>query len=402
MPSPRRSRTPSYRLHRPSGRAVVTLNGKDHYLGKHGTPESREAYDRLVAEWLAQGRQPLQPLAPDDGPTIDDVLLAYWQHASAYYRKRTGEPTKEQGNLRLVLRRLRHLYGRTPAARFDSLALEALRDAMIRDGLCRTRINKDTDRVKRLFRWAATKRLVPVSVCQLLGTVAGLRAGRTAAKERDPVKPVADEHVRATLPCLSPQVAAMIQLQRLTGMRPGEVTLIRGTDVDRSGDIWLYRPGSDRGPHGAHKTAWRERDRVIPQGPKAQAVLRPWLRADPAEYLFQPREARAAYNAQRRARRKSKVPPSQQQRTPKKNPKKQPGDRYRDSSYAQAVAKGCRKAGVPRWSPNQLRHSHATEVRRRFGLEAAQVVLGHARADVTQVYAERDLSLAVEVAAAVG
>ena len=54
------------------------------------------------------------------------------------------------------------------------------------------------------------------------------------------------------------------------------------------------------------------------------------------------------------------------------------------------------------WHPNQLRHNHATEVRQRFGLEAAQVSLGHATADVTQVYAERDLTLAVKVASEIG
>jgi site-specific recombinase XerC len=57
---------------------------------------------------------------------------------------------------------------------------------------------------------------------------------------------------------------------------------------------------------------------------------------------------------------------------------------------------------LPTWHPNQLRHSFATEARRRFGLEAAQVSLGHAAADVTQVYAERDLTLAARVAAEIG
>jgi len=49
-----------------------------------------------------------------------------------------------------------------------------------------------------------------------------------------------------------------------------------------------------------------------------------------------------------------------------------------------------------------LRHSAATEIRRQFGLEAAQTVLGHAKADITQVYAERDLSLAAEVMRRIG
>ena len=52
---------------------------------------------------------------------------------------------------------------------------------------------------------------------------------------------------------------------------------------------------------------------------------------------------------------------------------------------------------MEKWCPNRLRHSAATEIRKQYGLEAAQVVLGHAAADVTQVYAERDLELARRV-----
>ena len=55
-----------------------------------------------------------------------------------------------------------------------------------------------------------------------------------------------------------------------------------------------------------------------------------------------------------------------------------------------------------RWHPNQLRHTYATRVRKEHGLEAAQVVLGHSNADVTQIYAERDMRLAVEVASKLG
>ena len=79
-----------------------------------------------------------------------------------------------------------------------------------------------------------------------------------------------------------------------------------------------------------------------------------------------------------------------------------PGACYTPGSYAHAVGKAAAKAGVPHWHPNQLRHLHATDVRKRFGLEAAQAALGHARADVTQLYAERDLTLAAKVAAEMG
>jgi hypothetical protein len=64
--------TPSYQLHKPSGQAVVTLNGVDHYLGNYDTPESRAAYDRLIAEWLANGRR----FPPKPGAYCGDLTVA--------------------------------------------------------------------------------------------------------------------------------------------------------------------------------------------------------------------------------------------------------------------------------------------------------------------------------------
>lgn len=83
-------------------------------------------------------------------------------------------------------------------------------------------------------------------------------------------------------------------------------------------------------------------------------------------------------------------------------PKRTPGGSYAVTSYAHAVKRAALKAGVAHWHPNQLRHTFATQVRKQHGLEAAQVLLGHARADVTQVYAERDGALAATVAAKIG
>ena len=70
-------RVPTYRHHKPSGQAVVTLDGRDHYLGKHGTEASKQEYDRLIAEWLASGRR--TPRGGDrlDGLTVNELLLAY-------------------------------------------------------------------------------------------------------------------------------------------------------------------------------------------------------------------------------------------------------------------------------------------------------------------------------------
>src|SRR5262249_46979621 len=83
-------------------------------------------------------------------------------------------------------------------------------------------------------------------------------------------------------------------------------------------------------------------------------------------------------------------------------PKRNRHDTYNRHSYGDAIERGCLKAEIPVFTANQIRHTYATRVRHQFGLEAAQVVLGHSKADVTQVYAERNLSLARDVAAKIG
>jgi integrase len=229
-----------------------------------------------------------------------------------------------------------------------------------------------------------------------LAAVAALEKGRGDAREKPPVGPVPDDHVEAVLARVNPVVGAMIRLQRLTGMRPQEVVFLRPGDVDRSDPgCWVYRPGS-------HKTEHHGRERVVFIGPRAQEILRPWLDRDVDAYCFVPAEATAARNARARAKRKSPMTPSQAARKPKPDPKRAPGKRYTKDSYRVAVQRACDLAGAPRWAPNQLRHSAASEVRKRYGLEASQVVLGHSELGVTQVYAERDLAKARAVMAEFG
>jgi integrase len=267
---------------------------------------------------------------------------------------------------------------------------------MIQAGRCRPVVNKDVNRIKRMFRWGVEHELVPVTVYQALQTVAGLRKGRSDAREPEPVGPVHEEHIKAVLPFVTAPVAAMVQLQRLTGARPGEVTAMRPGDITREAvGVWVYCPHE-------HKTEHFGATRLVVIGPRAQEVLRPWLDRAPEAYCFSPAEAVAARNARSRANRKSPMTPSQAARKPKPNPKRAARARYDKDSYRWAIRKACQKAGVPVWHPNQLRHTAATEVRARFGLDAAQAVLGHAKADVTQVYAERDLAKARAVMSEIG
>lgn len=79
MASKKDSQIPKYCLHKSSGRARVTLNGKDFWLGRYGTPGSREKYDRLIAEWMANGRNP--PIQARDGLTVVEVMATFWRYA---------------------------------------------------------------------------------------------------------------------------------------------------------------------------------------------------------------------------------------------------------------------------------------------------------------------------------
>lgn len=158
---PRRLSVPTYRLHKQSGQGVVTLpighgQRRDVLLGPHDTEESHAEYRRVIAEWEANGRRaPRLTGAAAATLTVAELVLAHWDHVTAYYRHPDGAATSEQDNIRLALRRLRLLYGHTAAAAFDSLAIEALRESMIREGLCRNRINKEVGRIKAMYKWAA-------------------------------------------------------------------------------------------------------------------------------------------------------------------------------------------------------------------------------------------------------
>jgi integrase len=405
------SRLPKYRKHRASGQAIVTLSGLDHYLGPHGTNTSKLEYDRLIAEWLQNGRH--LRAREDQSLTVIEVIAAYFRYARSYYRKE-GVLTSEYVGVKYSVRELKELYGHRPVEEFGPLSLQTVRQRMIDNGYSRGVVNQSVGRIKRMFKWAAAEELISARVPQSLATVAGLRRGRTDARESKPVLPVDDTLVAATLPHLPEVVADMVRLQRLTGMRPAELCMIRPCDIDRAGEVWRYVPAS-------HKTEHHGRERIVCIGPLAQAILLRYLARESEAYCFRPCDSEAkrrmALHAARRTPMLCGNKPGSNRR---RKPQHVPGLRYDVGAYRRAIQRACDKAfpapgdianeparlstwqSQHRWAPNQLRHSAATEIRRMYGLEAAQTVLGHSQANVTQIYAERDYSLAARVAKEVG
>ena len=383
---------PKYSKHKASGRVFARFNGRCIYFGRYGAASSREAYDRLKAEWLQNGG--LLPTAPHEA-TIAEVVVAYTEFANGYYRK-DGKPTDEVRMIKTVAKIARTLYGRTSAAEFGPLALKACREQMLAKDWCRTHINKQVDRLKRMFKWATENEMIPGAVYEALRCVAGLKRGRTPAREGRKVKPVSDTDILATLEHLPSVIADMVQLQRLTGARPGEICAIRPGDINRTGDFWEYVPES-------HKTEHHDKARVIFIGAKGQRILLPYLLRAADAYCFSPREAEEKRRAAQHEARQTPLSCGNRPGTNRKaRPRWTAGEKYDRTSYARAVRRAAVSAGVGTWSPHRLRHTFATEVRKSFGLEAVQVCLGHSQAAVSEIYAERDFAKAANVARQIG
>ena len=416
MPRPK-SAVPSYRLHRPSGRAVVTVplpggDRKDYYLGEYNTPESRVEYRRLL-ERLGDGLESASAVRPSrlgvpTDVTVAELIALYVAHAAAHYRHPSGEPTSEYKNVLAVLTPLRELFGGLPGREFGPLKLQRLRDEVVARGWSRRYANANVNRVRRFFEWCVSQEMLPAGSLEALKCVAGLQPGRSAARERPRVGPVPVADFEATLAHLGRHAAGMARFQMLTGCRSGEVRVLRHADIDSGGPVWRYSPGS-------HKTAWRGKGRVVLVGPKAQALLAEFPTDSGCEFVFSPRRAAAELSATRAAARKTPRYPSHVKANARKRqskPRRTPGERYTRQSYARAIHYGVKKANaarllaglpaVPHWSPLQVRKAAATRFRAEFGLKAAQVLLGHAHAGVTEITAERDLSKGNSAALLVG
>ena len=390
------ARVPKYRLHKTWGLGVVRINGKDIYLGKYGTPESHAEYRRLVAEWLSSGGLVVQGVASTPDSThgifsVNELVLSYLRFAKTYYVK-NGRPTGEVRNLKDAVRPLVASHGQVSVTDFGPLSLKAVRESMIASDLSRGVVNERVNRIRRVFKWGVENQIVPPSVLHGLQSVAPLKRGRCNVRETDRVVPVPDHYVDSVINVAPKQIAAMIQLQRLTGMRPGEVVIMRTCDIDMSGPIWEYRPFE-------HKTEHHGRTRVIYLGPQSQEILGEHLKPELEAFLFSPKEVKALRAQIARANRVTPMTPSQLARRPKASPRRAPTDRYNTVTYARAISYACDKAfphpefgGTPisrltpkqrveladwkrehRWSPNRLRHNAATYLRKRFGIEAARV-----------------------------
>lgn len=357
-------RIPSYRRHT-SGLAVVTIAGRDIYLGKHNTPESRAAYGRVIAEWLATG---MAPVDPSKAITVREAVERFQAGA--------GLSPKDAYQFHYATNPLVELYGDTCLRDFGPVRMRAVQEQFVRLGWSRRVVNRQCGRVKQMLKWLVAHELFDAGKLAAIREVPGLRAGKTSAPERPKVRPVDESLVIATLPHLPRPVRGIVLLQMHTGCRPGEAVIARRGDIDTDGyvrsasgkslrldGVWVYQPGT-------HKAAWRGASRFVLIGPKGQAGLAEFVAGkSPADALF---------------------PPAEVARAPR------PGEHYTTQSYGRAILAACRRGKLQPWHPYQLRHAFLAKIRDLLTSEHAKEVAGHKHLDMTDHYTGASLTKAAE------
>lgn len=368
MPRQKNS-VPSYLLYKVAGRepqARVRIAGKDHLLGPYGSEESRIKYGTLISQ--AAGGLNVDPLANrvtnrvtdsgDSGLSVAELLLAFMRHAEGYYTK-NGKPTAEVDCINSAMRPVRELFAMLPAKDFSPLNLKAVQQRYVAAGWSRGFVNASANRIRRIWKWAVSEGLVPVTTWQALQAVPGLKAGHTTAPDHKPREAVSDEQIEAVRAHLLMKRGKRrelyrdwFDLMRATGARPSELIGLTMADIDTRGDVWIADLPD-------HKNAHRGMSRKLFFGPQSQLILRRCPATGP---LF-PNKRR---------------------------------------TLSDRVKAACLAAKIPAFVPYCLRHTKATELRDAIGIESAQATLGHAKPDMTARYSTRMDKLAIEAAAACG
>ena len=366
----------------------VYLHSKKIRLGRTGTPEAEAAFRQIQIQILTDPS--LASLKPER-VTVDNLCLAYLKHAQE------NDPGHYSTIKTAVEILLQHFAGQAVDI-LDTRHFLHLQKMFVEHGVSRKYCNALMGFIRAMLKWGTIRKLVPYQVYGEAKLISALKKGKTRAYEKPEREAVPDEIIRRTLPFMSPTVRTMVQIQRLTGMRPSEVCKMRVGDIDRTrgNGLWYYIPGS-------HKTERHTGKKAIPLGKPEQALLAPYLKDKrSAAAVFSPKTAMAEWHAERRANRKTKISPSQLERErkrAKKPAKRQPGEFYGQNSYRIAIANAIKKGNrvlpedqqIPHWFPYQLRHANATEIELEHGLDEAQAQLGHTTANMTKRYSKAQL-----------
>jgi integrase len=404
-------------VHKRTGYARLRLGGKEYWLGPAGTREADELYARHLAAWVASGctsaelpaaPAPEIPAAPPAaaepvaerttaGPaagaiTVGSLTLRYCATVKGNKTPEELRGCSKWWNARIVASALETRRA-VPLDRFGPKMLKDVQAELAarprkqkKDGetVMRTRymVNRTVKEIVAMFAWAVSEELVPADQLVALRCVKSLRAGETLARESEPVQPVTDAEIESILPHLPPVMADMVRFARLTAVRPSEACRLRMADVEVDGATpvarWTLRK---------HKTAHKGKVREVAIGPRARRIVDRWAAGKaPGDPVFATGDlgrVKTSGTIRKRKRRTKRTA-------------------FTSTDIRKDVARACKAAGVPHWTPYQLRHAGISDVRRKMGLEAAQAHGGHASVKMTEHYARLTFDDAARVALKIG
>lgn len=365
LPRPRNS-IPKYSVDR-NGRAFTKVGGRFISLGRGDRPESRQRYAAILTAHTNGSTLEVSPITAGKrkpGVTLSELFCKYVTDALPRFSR------AERHCQTTVIRLAHQFFGATPVADFGPLKLRALRDAMIagdptatsaegkaspRKPWSRNTVNRQVKRLRAIIRWGVSWEMVSPAIVDALDTVASLSASETTAAESKVRLAVPDQDIEAVRQQLRPKHRDVLDLLLLTGARPGELLMLTTGMIEQSGEVW-------RSELFSHKSSHKGKRRVLFFNAAAQLILRTYLRADANEVLF----------------------------------------KMRRDNFGHTIKRACLRAKVTPFCPHQLRHTVATKLVDEIGTEAAQRLLGHATAAMTEHYSKAAERQAVEAAKRLG
>ena len=363
---------PKYCRQPSSNRAFVNLplgkgKRKRVYLGDYNSAESLAEYDKVVGNWLATKR------APDVDNNVITVASVAERFRSEQKRKVSES---KRYHLDAAIKILVELFPDRPALEFDSLQMNRLRSELIDRGYSRKYANDILVIIKRCFKWAMQRDYITTDQHVKIQSIDSVSPSEAPTKI---VEPANDDDVNATLPLLSKDFQDTVAILRATGCRPGEVRKMLVGEIDR--DNWMFKPTK-------HKMSHKGKARYVPIPSSVREILLPRLLRPADAFVFgadggdRPYEKRSLGRAIDHAIKRI--------------------NKERAETREKEKIKLEQLPDVAHWFPYMLRHARATEVRETYGVEVAQVLLGHARIDTTEIYAGVTEAKAREVGKLIG
>lgn len=305
--------------------------------------------------------------------TIREVMSMYFTDRAIYFDNGNG-PTRYLQNIKSGLKPVLEEMGSAKLKDLDAPTLAGLRDQWVQEGrIARSTINRRLQFVTKLIKWCIERGYSTPEQLIGISTVERIKRGRYGARDTEPVGPACPDAVRLVMQEVPESIRAMMELIELTGMRPGEARRMKLSELERvkhNGEsVFKYTPSRHKTSHLGKRRrifiAGRARQIIIERiSTLAKSTL---FEEDSEGYLFSPDGDGAKP--------------------------------YQESSVPQAIRRARKRAGVDRWTPNQLRHTYATETRSKgYQLELIADLLGHADPRTTLIYAEPDDGAALDAA----